>query len=156
MIRWLLATLHLLALGIGLGAVWVRATALRAHVRGGPLRPVFTADNWWVLALTLWLATGLIRAIAGLEKPGGYYIYNDLFWIKMALAAVVYTLELWPMAMLMQWGIWLGKGRTLDTRAAPRLAAISYAQAVLIVVIVLVAVAMARGAGTRPGLPSPP
>jgi len=106
--------------------------------------------------LALWLVTGLVRAIAGLEKPGAYYLHNDLFWIKMVLAAAVYTLELWPMAILMQWGIWLGRGRTLDTRAAPRLAVISYVQAVMILVIVLLAVAMARGLGTRTALPSSP
>lgn len=153
MIQWLFASLHLLALGIGLGAVWTRATALRGHARGGPLRPVFTADNWWILALALWLVTGLIRVVAGLEKPGAFYLHNHLFWIKMVLAGVVYTLELWPMAILIQWGIWIGKGRALDTRAAPRLAVISYVQAGIIVLIVLLAVAMARGSGTRTGDP---
>ncbi len=156
MIRWLFATFHLLALGIGLGAIWMRASALRSHARGGSLRPVFTADNWWIVALSLWLVTGLVRAIAGLEKPGGYYLYNDLFWLKMGLAALLYTLELWPMAILIQWGIWLGRGRRFDTGAARRLAVISYAQVVIVVAIVLVAVAMARGFGVRAGLPSPP
>lgn len=156
MIQWLFATLHLLALGIGLGAVCARGAALRAHGRGGSLGPVFAADNWWVIALTLWLVTGLVRALAGLEKPGGYYLHNDLFWIKMVLAAAVYTLEVWPMATLIQWGIWLGRGRPLDTRAAPRLALISWVQAVLIVVILVLAVGMARGIGTRAGVPSAP
>jgi putative membrane protein len=147
MIRWLLASTHLLALGIGLGAVWVRAGALRDHVRGGPLRPVFTADSWWVVALTLWLVTGLVRALLGVEKPGGYYFHNYLFWAKMAVATVVYVLEMWPMAILLQWGIWLGKGRPLDTRVAGRLATISYVQAALILVTLALATAMARGYG---------
>lgn len=147
MIRWLFATVHLLALGIGLGAVWVRAGALRAHARGGPLRPAFTADTWWVVALTLWLVTGLARALMGLERPGGYYLHNQLFWAKMGVATIVYVLEMWPMAFLIQWGIWLGRGRAIDTRGATRLAVISYVQAVLVLVIVLLATAMARGYG---------
>lgn len=147
MIRWLLASTHLLALGIGLGAVWVRAGSLREHVRGGPLRPVFTADSWWAVALTLWLVTGLVRALLGLEKPGGYYLHNHLFQAKMAVAIVVYVLEMWPMAVLLQWGIWLGKGRPLDTRVAGRLATISYVQAALLLVILALATAMARGYG---------
>jgi putative membrane protein len=148
-IRWLLAVVHLLALGIGLGAIWVRAGALRELGRrgGGSLRTVFTADTWWMVALTLWLVTGLIRAIAGLEKPGAYYLHNQLFWVKMTLAAAVYIIELWPMAILIQWGIWVGKGRPVDTRLAPRLATMSYVQAALLVGIVLTAAAMARGFG---------
>jgi putative membrane protein len=149
MIRWLLAGLHLLALGVGLGAVWVRASALRELGRGhvGSLRAVFTADTWWMAALTIWLVTGLVRALAGLEKPGVYYLHNQLFWTKMALAAAVYVIELWPMAILIQWGIWLGKGRPVDTGLARRLAIMSYAQAILVVGIVLTAAGMARGFG---------
>lgn len=147
MIPWAFAVLHLLALGIGLGSIWARASALRELGRGGSLRTVFTADTWWVVALTLWLVTGLVRAIAGLEKPGAYYMHNPLFWAKMVLASAVYVIELWPMAILIQWGIWLGKGRTLDTSAAPRLAFLSHVQAVLLVAILLLAAAMARGFG---------
>jgi putative membrane protein len=147
MTRWLLASIHLAALGVGLGAIWVRADALRAHARGGPLRPVFTADTWWVVALTLWLVTGLARALLGLEKPGGYYLHNHLFWAKMAVATAVYVLEMWPMAILIQWGIWLGRGRAIDTRLAGRLAVISYVQAALVLVILALATAMARGHG---------
>lgn len=147
MIRWLFAALHLLALGIGLGAIWTRAGALRQLSRGGSLRAVFTADTWWVVALSLWLLTGLVRVIAGLEKPGAYYIHNPLFWTKMALASAVYVIELWPMAILIQWGLWLGKGRPLDTAVASRLAVMSYAQSALLLAILLLAVALARGLG---------
>jgi putative membrane protein len=147
MIRWALAATHLLALGMGLGAVWCRAVALRQLRRGGTLRPVFTADNWWILALTLWLASGLARALGGFEKPPGYYLHNHLFWSKMALAAFVYVLEMWPMATLIQWGIWRARGREFDTRSATRLAAISYVQVALLLGILLLATAMARGHG---------
>jgi putative membrane protein len=148
MIRLTFAAVHLLALGIGLAAVWVRAGALRAVGRGGgSLRTVFAADNWWIVALTLWLVTGLVRALAGLEKPGPYYLYNTLFQAKMAAAAAVYVLEMWPMATLIQWGIWIGKGRDLDPRAAPALAVISYVQVALLLVILGLAAAMARGYG---------
>jgi putative membrane protein len=147
MIRWLLASLHLLALGIGLGAIWARAVSLQALRHGGSLRTVFAADTWWIVALSLWLATGLIRAIGGLEKPGGYYVHNPVFWTKMAVAAALYVIEMWPMAFLVQWGIWLGKNRNIDTGAAPMLARLSYIQAGLVLVILLLAAAMARGLG---------
>ena len=50
MLRWLLAAFHLTALGIGLGAVWVRAGALRGPFDPAGLRRVFAADSWWGLA----------------------------------------------------------------------------------------------------------
>lgn len=147
LLPWVFAVLHLLALGIGLGAVWARARALSRLDDGGELDPVFTADAWWILALALWLVTGLVRAVAGLEKPGAYYVDNRLFWTKMAVFAAVFVIELRPMTTILQWGLWLGKGRPIDTRAAGRLAAISYVQAALVVVAAALAAAMARGFG---------
>ena len=78
-IRWLFATLHLLALGIGLGAVWARSRALQAELNSAGLRRVFYADNWWGIAALVWLATGLVRAFAGLEKGATYYLNNCHF-----------------------------------------------------------------------------
>ena len=61
LVRWLLAAIHLLALGIGLGAVWVRARALRGSPDESALRRALTADGVWGLAALLWLSTGLWR-----------------------------------------------------------------------------------------------
>jgi putative membrane protein len=148
LLRWVFAFLHLTALGIGLGAVWARARALRGVAHGRSLGPVFTADNWWILALTLWLVTGLVRAVAGLERPAAYYAHNDVFWAKMAVFAAVFVLELWPMTTILQWGLWRGRGRPFQPRGARRLAVISEIQAALLVVTVALATAVARGWGT--------
>lgn len=145
MLRLILAWLHLLALGVGLGAIWIRASSLRALRRGGDLRSVFTADTWWVVALSVWLVTGATRAFLGLERPGVYYLHSAVFWSKMALVGGLYVIELWPMAFLIQWGIWVARGRDVDLRAAPVLAALSYVQVALVVIIVTLAAAMARG-----------
>ena len=88
-IRWLFATLHLLALGIGLGAVWARGWALQAELDTAGLQRVFYADNWWGIAALVWLATGLARAFAGLEKGTAYYLNNHVFWTKMGLFLLI-------------------------------------------------------------------
>ncbi len=89
-LRWLLAAVHLLALGIGLGAVWVRARALRGSFDEAGLRRIFAADSWWGLAAVLWIGTGLWRLLAATEKPTRYYLENHLFWLKMgALLAIL-------------------------------------------------------------------
>ena len=116
-IRWLLAAVHLLALGVGLGAVWARGRALQAPLDVPALRRVFYADTGWGIAALLWIGTGLVRAFGGYEKGAFYYLHNHVFWAKMGLLA------------------------------ANRFARISFVQAVLVVLMVLAATAMARGYG---------
>ena len=145
--RWLAASFHLLALGIGLGAVWVRGRALRSSLDAGTLRQVFFADTLWGLAAVLWIGTGLWRLLAGLEKGTGYYLQNHLFLTKMALLALVLVLEIRPMITLIRWRKTVSRGETPDTGAAPLLARISFVQAWLIVLMVFAAAGMARGMG---------
>jgi len=145
--RWLLATVHLLALGVGLGSVWARGRALAGDLDPRGLRRVFYADSWWGIAALLWIGTGLVRAFGGLEKGTAYYLQNHLFWGKMALLGLVLLLELRPMVLLIRWRVRLARGEQPDTRAAPAVARISFIQAVLVVLMVLAAAGMARGYG---------
>jgi putative membrane protein len=146
-LRWIFAALHLLALGIGLGAVWARARALRALPEPSALSRAFAADGAWGAAAVLWLATGLMRAFGGLEKGTDYYLQNSAFHLKMGLFVLVTLLEIWPAVTLVRWRAARKKGVEIDTRAAARLATISYVQAALVVAIVFAATAMARGIG---------
>lgn len=73
-LRWMVAALHLLALGVGLGAVWARGRALHGVLDAQGLQRVFYADNLWGIAAALWITTGLARAFAGLEKGSDYYL----------------------------------------------------------------------------------
>jgi putative membrane protein len=146
--RWLVAALHLLALGIGLGAVWARGRALGRPLDASGLRGVFYADAWWGVAAFLWIATGLVRAFAGLEKGSAYYLHNHLFWTKMALLGLILVLEWRPMRALIRWRQQLARGEAPDIGAAAGFARISFLQAVLVVLMVLAATAMARGYGT--------
>jgi putative membrane protein len=64
-LRWLLASLHILALPLGLTALWFRERSLRNLTGTESLRAVFLADNCWGTAALLWLGTGLARLLAG-------------------------------------------------------------------------------------------
>ena len=97
-IRWLLAALHLLALGIGLGSVWARARAFRGPLDTVGLRRAFYADAWWGIAAVVWIATGLARAFGGMEKGAAYYLHNHIFWAKMALLILI--LVLWLLGVI--------------------------------------------------------
>lgn len=146
-LRWLLASLHLLALGIGLGAVWARGQALRGTLDSAGLKRVFQADALWGLAAVLWIGTGLARAFTNLEKGATYYLHNSFFLTKMGLLLLVLLLEIWPMITLIRWRSRAAGGGGVDTTPSASLARISFVQAFLIVLMVLAATAMARGYG---------
>src|SRR4051812_7568418 len=128
MIRLLLAGLHLLGLGIGLGAAWARGRALNSRLDPGGLRSVFLSDTFWGLAAVLWLGSGLWRLLAGTEKHSSYYLHNHFFLGKMALFAIILALELPVMVTLIGWRRQVARGEQPDTRAASRLARLSYVQ----------------------------
>ena len=111
-IRWLLAALHLLALGIGLGAVWARGRALQTQLDVTGLRRVFYADTWWGIAAVLWVGTGLVRAFGGFEKGSFYY----LLWAKMGLLAAILVLEVGPMIALIRWRGAVARGYGVPAR----------------------------------------
>jgi putative membrane protein len=137
----------LLALGVGLGAVWARARALQGALDAAGLRRAFYADTWWGVAALVWIGTGLVRAFGGFEKGSFYYLHNHVFWGKMGLLVAILVLELRPMVTLIQWRRLVARGAAPDTRRASRFARISFVQAALVVLMVLAATAMARGYG---------
>ena len=149
MLRWLLAAVHLLALAIGLGAVWARSRALRQPLDAPGFRRVFEADAWWGVAALLWITTGLWRWLASTEKASSYYVANHVFWLKMALFVAIVLLELSPMMAFMTWRRQLAAGQLPDVTRAAHFARISAVQAGLVVLMVLAATAMARGYGAR-------
>lgn len=147
LIRWLVASIHLMGLGLGLGAIWSRSRALNGLPDPKNLQRALYADALWGIAALLWITTGLARAFGGLEKGSAYYLNNDVFLIKMGLLGLVLLLEVWPMVTLIRWRIQLARGETIDTQAARRFALISVAQTILVITMAFAATAMARGIG---------
>lgn len=149
MIQITLAGLHLIALGLGLGAVLNRGTALREVPDIRSVQRVFRADTLWAIAAGLWIATGLWRYLGETEKSMAYYNANYFFLTKMALLGLILVLEIWPMATLIRWRLAISRGGSPGVVAVPGtarvVATISHVQALLIVLMVFAAAAMARG-----------
>ena len=143
----LLSALHVLSLGIGLGAVFARGRALRAiALQGAPaVRSAFLPDSLWGIAAVLWIVTGLGRLFGGMEKALDFYLYNGFFWLKMGMFASVFALEIVPMLTLVRWRGAVRSGGSMDTSRAALLARINTVELVLVVLIPFVAAAMARG-----------
>ena len=151
MLHVVIAGLHLLALGIGLGAILFRAASLSEPASAVSLRRALRADVDWAVAAGLWIGTGLWRYFGGFEKGASYYDHNAAFLAKMALLAVILALEVWPMVTLIKWRAALARGASAEAVAvratAARIATISRVQASLVMTMVFLAVAMARGYG---------
>ena len=151
MLRISLAAFHLLALGLGMGAVITRGNTLREALTADSLRRAFRADNLWALAAVLWVVTGLWRMIGGMEKAREYYEMNFIFMIKMGLFVLLLALEVWPMITLMKWRKALRKGASPASFAplstARRIAVLSHTEALVLVLMIFAAVSMARGYG---------
>ncbi|MGH7366906.1 MAG: DUF2214 family protein [Candidatus Rokuibacteriota bacterium] len=143
----MVSSLHLLALAIGLPAVFLRGRALKGRLDADGLRRLLAADTVWGVAAGLWIVTGLLRAFGGLEKGAEFYLRSPLFWTKMALFVVVLLLEIRPMVTFIRWRVQLGRGGTVDTSQARALYTLNHIELAIVVVMVFVASLMARGVG---------
>lgn len=143
----ILSAVHILALAIGLPAIYARTRALKGPLDGEGLRKVFVADSWWGLAALLWIATGPLRAFVPFEKGSAFYLTTWLFHLKLGLFALIFALEITPMVGLIRWRMALKRGEAPDVSAAPLYRILSHVEMGLVVVIVFVASFMARGFG---------
>ena len=150
MLRVLVAGFHLLALGLGLGAVLTRGNVLREPITTQSLQRTFGADTLWGIAAGLWVFTGIWRLLE-LEKGTEYYFANHFFLGKMSLFVLILVLEAWPMIVLIRWRVGLKRGLPVQDFATPavarRIATLSHVEALLVVLMVFFAAAMARGYG---------
>lgn len=144
-LRWLLASLHLLALGIGVGAIAVRARALHRASQPADLAGAFVADNFWGVSGLLFLVTGLWRAFGGIEKGTAYYLDNPLFHAKLGLFVLVLLLEVWPMVVLIRWRNAVRRAAPVDLTGTRTFARISYLQLAVVLTMLFLATAIARG-----------
>jgi putative membrane protein len=142
---YLVAVLHLLTFGVGVGSCLARAAALKKAKDNSGLDAVFLADNIWGLSALLWIGTGLWRAFGGLEKGTDYYLGSLAFQIKMVLFVAIFVIELKPMTTFIKWRIMQRRGEAVDLTVAPGLARLTYIELILLIPIVCLAVAMSRG-----------
>jgi putative membrane protein len=141
----LLSAVHVLTLALGLGAVFLRGRALAGTLDDAGWRRVLSADSAWGVAAALWIASGLGRVFFG-GKETAFYWHNGFFWVKMALFALVFALELTPMMAFIRVRSARQRHTALPHLSVDRLRRINHAEMVLVVVIVFTAAFMARGA----------
>jgi len=140
-----LSAIHLLTLTLGAGAVFARGRALARPLDEAGWNRLLAADNAWGVAALLWIASGLARVFFGGKEPS-FYWRNGFFWIKLALFAIVFLLELRPMATFVRVRAARRKGLPAPPFPVETYRRINAAELGLVVAIVVVAALMARGA----------
>src|ERR1700694_2727515 len=118
MLAAIVSALHLLALAIGLPAVYLRGRALKGPLDADGFRRLFAADTVWGIAALLWVVTGLLRAFGGLEKGTTFYLSSPLFWVKMDLFGLIVLLEVSLMLTFILWRAHLKRCQAPDTPRA--------------------------------------
>ena len=141
----LLSAIHVLTLALGLGAVYIRGRALARPLDEACWRQLLAADNVWGLAAALWIASGLGRVFFGGKEPS-FYWRNGFFWLKLALFACVFVLEVTPMMTFIRVRSARRRNTALPRFSVEALRRINAAEIALVVAIVFVAAFMARGA----------
>ena len=146
-----LASLHLVALAMGLGGLWSRARAIHDSIRRSSdaraLRRAYTGDAWWTAAVLVWLITGVWWLLSGTEHVPSIYDADGGFIVKLALFAVVVALEVWPTTRFVRWRFSRAEPKTGELR---RIEAISYLQCALVVGIVVAAARVTLATGSPP------
>jgi putative membrane protein len=140
-----LSAIHVLALALGLGSVFVRGRALAGVLDETGWRRLLAADSAWGAAAGLWLVSGLGRVFFG-GKETSFYWRNGFFWVKMLLFAIVFVLELAPMMTFIRVRAARPSGQPLPRFPLAAYRRINSVQIALVVTIVFVAAFMARGA----------
>jgi putative membrane protein len=141
----LLSAIHVLTLALGLGAVYIRGRALAQPLDEAGWRRLLAADNAWGAAAGLWIASGLGRVFYG-GKETSFYWRNGFFWLKLALFACVFALELTPMTTFIRVRSARRRKTPLPRFSVEAYRRINALELGLVVAIVFVAAFMARGA----------
>ena len=140
----LLSAIHVLTLAVGLGALFIRGRALVGPLGAVNWSTLLAADNAWGAAAGMWIASGLGRVFVGGKAPA-FYGHNGFFWMKMALFALFFALELTPMITFIRVRAARRQGAPLPRFSAIAYSRINHAEMALVVIIVFVAALMARG-----------
>ncbi len=147
-VDWLLASLHHLAM-FTLAAILAFELALTAGaVDAVVIDRLAKVDAWYGASAALALAAGVARVFLG-AKGAEYYGANALFWLKMALFALVAAISVLPTLRYIVWR----RATRIDPEFTPGDAEIAavrralWSEVALFAFIPLAAAGLARGYG---------
>jgi len=150
MLEALVAYLHYLAMVLIAVFLVAEHRLCRPGLAAEQVRRLARIDFLYMLAAALALATGVVRVV-WLGKGPAFYLYNPVFYVKIALFAAVGLLSISPTLQYLRWMRELNAGgKSPETWQIARVSRYLLAELILFALIPLMAVLMARGIGTQP------
>lgn len=148
MINSLMATLHHIFAFTLTACLIYEFIAYRKELSVGEARRIQRVDLVYGISAGLLIVIGLLR-VYFFEKGSNYYFHNHLFWMKMALFAIVGLLSIFPTVRFLKWN------SALKANLAPQIQDAEFKRVHLflwlelagIVLILFAAPMMARGLG---------
>ena len=138
---------HLLVFSLA-GIIGAEFVLIRGDLPSTTLRRLVGIDRHYGIIAALIIIVGIGRVFYGL-KGWEFYVYNWVFWAKMAAFAVVGLLSIIPTVRFISWNRQAGASPGFQV-PAPELGSVrSYvrAEAFIFLLIPVFAAAMARGYG---------
>lgn len=149
MIDALVAYLHYAAMVLIAVFLVAEHRLCRPGLAAEHVRRLARVDFFYMLAAILALATGVARLV-WLGKGPSFYLYNPVFYIKLALFAAVGLLSIPPTLQYLKWMRALRAGGPApESYQVVRASLYIRAELALFLLIPLMAVLMARGIGTQ-------
>ena len=143
----LMATLHHIAAFTMTACLVYEFIALRKSISSVEVRRIQQVDLWYGISAGVLLVVGLLRVFI-FEKGASYYGANLLFWVKMALFALVGILSIYPTIRYIRWGnVTDDKKLELPDDEYKRIRLLLNLEVIGIALILFAAPAMARAIG---------
>ncbi|HNF93555.1 MAG TPA: DUF2214 family protein [Anaerolineales bacterium] len=143
----LMATLHHIAAFTMTACLVYEFIALRKSISSVEVRRIQQVDLWYGISAGVLLVAGLLRVFI-FEKGASYYGANPLFWVKMALFALVGILSIYPTIRYIRWGnVTEDKNLELPDDEYKRIRLLLNLEVIGIALILFAAPAMARAIG---------
>lgn len=150
MLQWLFATLHLLALGCGLGAIAARGRNLAPTPDAPAVQRSLRADNWWCLSLLLWIVSGSVLAASHLPMLWSQGRPVPLAMAKL-LGLILLLLQEWrSRPLIRQCRQRLERGRLPTEEIRSVLARHSRRQLLVVLLILVISSALQSGLFNTP------
>lgn len=142
-----LASVHHVLILVVASVLAGEAVLLRVPPTGGVLERLARLDLLYGVCAALLLAVGAGRVLYG-AKGSAYHLHNPMFWVKMALFALVGALSLVPTLRFLRWlRAWKANAVLPNPAEWSQTCTWVFVEIHLLTGVVIAAAAMARGLG---------
>ncbi|TIX45435.1 MAG: DUF2214 family protein [Mesorhizobium sp.] len=138
---------HLLVFSLA-GIIGAEFVLIRSDVSAATLKRLVGIDRHYGIIAMLIIVVGIGRVVYGL-KGWEFYVYNWMFWAKMAAFAIVGLLSIIPTIRFLSWNRQASVSAGFQVPAAELASVRTYVrtEALIFLLIPAFAAAMARGYG---------